>query len=104
MIAPDGRVFTETDYEGYGEFGGKDFFELLAEINGFESDRNTGIDLAFRENPSGDNNKGVKYPKLVEDLEEDVIAQYNSLPNPESCEMQGYFYGGDFEEDEEEEW
>jgi hypothetical protein len=104
MIAPDGRVFTETDYEGYGEFGEKDFYELLAEINGFESDRNTGIDLAFRENPSGDNNKGVKYPKLVEDLEEDVIAQYNLLPNPEGCEMQGFFYDGDFDEDEEEEW
>lgn len=101
MITPDGRVFTEPSYEGYGDVGGKDFYELLAELNGFGSDRSAGIDLAFRENPSGDNNKGVKYPKLVEELEEDIVAQYERLPNPETCEMQGYFYGGDFDDEEE---
>jgi hypothetical protein len=104
MIAPDGRAYYEPDYEGYGQFGGKDFYELLAEINGFGSDRQVGIDLAFRENPNGDNTPGVKYPKFVEELEKDHIAQYNSLPNPESCEAQGYFYGDELEEDEEEEW
>jgi hypothetical protein len=104
MIAPDGRAYYEPDYEGYGQFGGKDFYELLAEINGFGSDRNVGIDLAFRENPNGDDTPGVKYPKFVEELEKDHIAQYNSLPNPESCEAQGYFYGDELEEDEEEEW
>jgi hypothetical protein len=104
MIAPDGRAYYEPDYEGYGQFGGKDFYELLAEINGFGSDRQVGIDLAFRENPNGDDTPGVKYPKFVEELEKDHIAQYNSLPNPESCEAQGYFYGDELEEDEEEEW
>ena len=33
MITEDGRVFTEEDYEGYGVFGGKDIYELIAEIN-----------------------------------------------------------------------
>ena len=28
MITPDGRVFTEKDYDGYGVFGGKDYYEL----------------------------------------------------------------------------
>ena len=32
----------------------------------------------------------------------DFVEQYNSLPNPESCEAQGYFYGDD--EDEEDGW
>jgi hypothetical protein len=105
MITPDGRVFTEENYEGYGEFGGKDFHELLAELNGLESDRDAGIDLTFKNNPSGDNTPGVIYPKLVECLEDDVVTQYNNLPNPESCEAQGYFYGGDDEdENEEDEW
>ena len=105
MITPDGRVFTEENYEGYGEFGGKDFHELLAELNGLESDRLLGIDLTFKNNPSGDDTPGVIYPKFVEILEDDVVAQYNSLPNPESCEAQGYFYGGDDEdENEEDEW
>ena len=101
MITPDGRVFTEEDYEGYGEFGGKDFFELLAEINGLESDREIGIDLVFKDNPGGDNTPGVIYPKLVECLDDDVVVQYNNLENPESCEAQGYFYGDDEDESDE---
>jgi hypothetical protein len=103
MITPDGRVFTEPDYEGYGEFGGKDFHELLAELNGLASDRSLGIDLTFKDNPNGDNTPGVIYPKFVEILEDDVVAQYADLPNPESCEAQGYFYGPD-EDEEEDEW
>lgn len=102
MITPDGRVFTENNYDGYGEFGGKDFYELLSELNGIGSDRSAGIDLCFKNNPNGDNTPGVIYPKLVEDLRSDVIDQYNNLPNPESCRAQGFFYGDD--EEEEEEW
>lgn len=103
MIAPDGRVFTEPDYEGYGEFGGKDFHELLAELNGLAPDRSLGIDLTFKNNPNGDNTPGVIYPKFVEILEDDVVAQYNSLPNPESCEAQGFFYSDEEEDDWEDE-
>lgn len=33
MITEDGRVFTEPNYEGYGVFGGKDIYELIAELN-----------------------------------------------------------------------
>lgn len=102
MITPDGRVFTEPDYEGYGVFGGKDYYELLAELNGLPSDREAGIDLVFKNNPNGDNTPGVVYPKLVADLAKDVISQYSALPNPESCEAQGYFYADD--EDEEDDW
>lgn len=36
MITEDGRVFTEDNYEGYGEFGGKDFYALAAELNGLK--------------------------------------------------------------------
>jgi len=92
MITPDGRVFHELEYEGYGVFGGKDFYELLAELNGKESDRAVGIDVAFNDNPSGHNTTGVIYPKLVEHISEDVVAQYKRLPNPIGCEYQGYFY------------
>lgn len=92
MITPDGRVFQELEYEGYGVFGGKDFYELLAELNGKESDRMVGIDVAFNDNPSGDDTPGVIYPKLVEHISEDVVAQYKRLPNPIGCEYQGYFY------------
>ena len=51
-------------YDGYGEFGGKDYYELLAQMNGIENpDRQAGIDLAF------DDKKvkagGVLFPALV---------------------------------------
>lgn len=36
MLAPDGRVWEEPDYEGYGVFGGKDFYDLLGELNGLD--------------------------------------------------------------------
>jgi hypothetical protein len=53
MHAPDGRVFVEPDYGGYGEFGGKDYFELVAEINGLPNpDRDAGIELAYSERAS----------------------------------------------------
>jgi len=103
MITPDGRVFTEKSYDGYGEFGGKDFYELLAELNRLPSDRSAGINLCFKDNPNGDNTLGVIYPKFVTKLENDVKAQYASLPNPESCGDQGFFYP-DEDGDEEDYW
>lgn len=102
MITPEGRVFTENNYEGYGEFGGEDFYALLAHLNGRGFDRNAGIDLCFKNNGGGDNTPGVIYPKFVESLSNDVVAQYKSLPNPRSCRDQGFFYsdGDDFQDDE----
>lgn len=46
-----GNVWEEKNYEGYGVFGGKDFYELLAEMNGLPSDRDLGIRLAFSGEP-----------------------------------------------------
>lgn len=49
-----GNVWEETSYEGYGVFGGKDYYQLLAEMNNAEGltgdedhDRQIGIKLAF---------------------------------------------------------
>lgn len=42
MMDDNGNVWEENDYQGYGVFGGKDFFELLAEMNG-RKDRLQGI-------------------------------------------------------------
>lgn len=53
-----GNKWTELDYEGYGVFNGKDFYQLLAEMNNMEGltgnlehDRCLGIDLYFSEKP-----------------------------------------------------
>jgi len=53
-----GNFWEERQYEGYGVFGGKDFFQLVAEMNNLEGltgnadkDRNLGIDLVYGDKP-----------------------------------------------------
>lgn len=63
MYDNQGNKWKESKYDGYGEFGGKDYYELLDQMNGGEGDRQSGIDLAF-------NDKKVKagevlFPALV---------------------------------------
>ena len=54
MVDNKGNQWVEENYEGYGEFGGKDFYQLLAEMNNCEglngdvdNDRMLGIDLWY---------------------------------------------------------
>ena len=112
MIDNKGNVWTEDNYDGYGRFGGKDFYELLAEMNGFVSDkyekgtdaytdeaRGFGISLAFsKDNHSGVGTEGVYYPNLVEKAEGWVY----EMGGPESCDYQGYFYDETDYDDEDE--
>lgn len=98
MMDNKGNVWTEDNYDGYGRFCGKDFYELLAEMNGFESDktgdeytdeaRGVGINLAFKNNGSGIATEGVYYPNLVEKANGWVY----EMGGPDNCEFQGYFY------------
>jgi hypothetical protein len=44
MVTREGQVFTEKSYEGYGEFGGIDFYYLVAQLNGKRT-RTEGIEL-----------------------------------------------------------
>lgn len=79
MVNPNtGEYYKEERYEGYGEFGGKDFYALLAELNKdkigdidwsdiFEV-RNAAIDIAF-ENFSNGEDPDLVYPILVRNLE-----------------------------------
>ena len=50
MLDNKGNVWEENHYEGYGVFGGKDFYELLAEMNGLNT-RIEGINLCFSDKP-----------------------------------------------------
>jgi len=109
MIDNKGNKWFEQSYEGYGKFGGKDYYELLAEMNGFTSDktaeaytdeaRGFGINLAFSKgNGSGVGTEGVYYPNLIEMADGWVY----EMAGPDSCESQGYFY--DDEDDDENDW
>lgn len=92
MTDNQGNIWKEDNYEGYGDFAGKDYYELLAEMNGLGSDRSAGIDLAFNE-------RGEKYitPNLSESPNWEWIEE-----EPESCEFQGYFY--DFDDEDSDDW
>jgi hypothetical protein len=108
MLDNKGNVWTEDDYEGYGRFGGKDYYELLAEMNGFTSDktgdeytdeaRGFGIDIAFKDNGSGVATEGVYYPNLIEKADGWVY----EMGGPDSCDYQGYFYDETDYDDEDE--
>jgi hypothetical protein len=98
MVDNNGNVWSENEYDGYGRFGNKDYYELLAEMNGIECDligeeytyymRGAGIDLAFKNNPSGVGTEGVLYPNLVEMAKG---WEYERM-GPDTCDFQGYFY------------
>ena len=107
MMDNKGNVWTEDNYEGYGRFGGKDYYELLAEMNGFISDktgdeytdeaRGFGINIAFKDNGSGVATEGVYYPNLIE---KDNGWVYE-MGGPDSCDYQGYFYDDEDIDDED---
>jgi hypothetical protein len=82
MIDDRGREWLESNYQGYGEFGGADFYAVLDVMNGGDGDRNRGIKLAFGSKP-------VKRPKIVE---ADCDQRWQDLPDSEICPDQGYFY------------
>jgi len=65
MFDNKGRYYYEKNYDGYGDFGGKDYYELLAQMNGYaRGDRMDGIDMAFgkMKTPNGG---PVLFPALV---------------------------------------
>lgn len=80
MTDNKGKVWKEENYEGYGVFGGKDYYELLAEMNGLKSDRDEGINLAFSESSN------VLYPNL----NKYPTSKWNE-GQPKNCPYQGYF-------------
>jgi len=108
MMDNKGNVWTESEYDGYGRFGGKDYYELLAEMNGFTSDktgdeytdeaRGFGIDIAFKDNGSGVATEGVYYPNLIEKADGWVY----EMGGPDTCDYQGYFYDETDYDDEDE--
>lgn len=91
MVAPNGEVFSEDNYDGYGVFGGKDYYELLAEINGGDN-RDDGINMSFHPEEHAE---GLLYPQFVEDVAK--ATDFNE--ECAHCEVQGYFYDDDDADD-----
>ena len=94
MTDDKGNQWIEDNYDGYGVFGGKDYYELLDEMNGGTGDRDRGIDKEFNP-PIG---KKILHPSLTE------CGMYYNGKKPKDCEFQVFFYYDDDDEwDEEDE-
>lgn len=80
----EGNSWEEKSYEGYGVFGGLDYYELLAKMNGYDGDRNIGIDIAFGKKKSKVGKKTL-FPALTSGKKlksnHDFTKQPDSDPN-----------------------
>jgi hypothetical protein len=77
MFDNQGNSWYEKEYAGYGEFGGMDYYELLAKMNGYSEEdlegykgtfkemRQLGIDLAFGKLKTKAKGNKVLFPALV---------------------------------------
>ena len=119
-----GNKWLEKNYDGYGEFGGKDYYDLVAEMNGYTLDdaeelggtfndlRGIGIKLAFGElEPK--NGGPVLFPALTvsatlpngHDFTKEAETDPNQSWYAEEEEEEDDYYSnryGDEDEDEEE--
>lgn len=84
-----GNKFIEENYNGYGIFGGKDFYQLAAEMNNIpgitgdvDNDRSLGINIYFSKNSS-------RY--IFPNLNEDESLEWKN-EKPDDCPNQGFFY------------
>tara|TARA_R110000751_G_scaffold7210_4_gene29824 strand:- start:2380 stop:2844 length:465 start_codon:yes stop_codon:yes gene_type:complete len=83
MIDHHGNKYFEDLYEGYGEFGGKDFYTLVDEMNGGIGDRQRGIKLYHP--PSLANPKHYSTNAKINILQDDgeykphTIKQFNKI-------------------------
>lgn len=82
FISHKSNIWKEHAYRGYCELGGKDYYELLAEMNG-KSDREDGIEMYF-----GENTDGILFPNIVVNIKD--WKWKNEEPKP--CPHQGHFY------------
>jgi hypothetical protein len=104
-----GNKWLEKRYEGYGVFGGKDYYELLDQMNGGSGDRSEGIRLAFDD--AAVNAGKVKFPALTVSATlssyHDFTEEAKNDPNqswyqePEEDDYNGDDYG-DYNDDEDE--
>lgn len=97
LIDKNNKLYKEENYQGYGRFGGKDAYALLAEMNVPEKctgderhDRLVGIDLQFSGQP-------IAYPIKIVELIPEREYDYDALDPAEDDPFQGW----EIEDDED---
>ena len=90
MYDNEGNKWKETRYDGYGNFGGMDFYDLVATMNGYDADREKGIDLAFGKLKTKDKKRKTLFPALVEDPRYNW-KRHNFTEQPENDPNQSWY-------------
>ncbi len=96
MFDNKGNKWVENEYEGYGVFGGKDYYELLAEMNGYGPDRSLGIKISFDETKKGT----ILYPALYQDSDFFNINEHNFNIEAENDPNQSWYVEEGYVEDD----
>lgn len=109
MYDNEGNQWFEKKYDGYGEFGGMDYYALLAKMNGYSAEditkkgmemRDLGIDLAFNKLKTKAKGGKVLFPALVEDPKFNW-KRHDFTKEAESDENQSWYQEPDYEEDDD---
>lgn len=102
MFDDKGNKWLERKYDGYGEFGGKDYYELLAQMNGVENaDRQDGIDIAFgKMKIKGD----VLFPALIEEPNRFNFKRHDFTQEPENDPNQSWYQEPEYDDDDYDEY
>jgi hypothetical protein len=88
MFDNTGKYWFEPSYEGYGVFGGVDYYELLDQMNGGKGDRDRGIDLAFDKEETS---SPVLFPALVTSPSNFNYKNHDFTKEPESDPNQSWY-------------
>lgn len=111
MYDNKGNSWKEDSYEGYGVFGGMDYYDLVAKMNGYtEADlvgkfknydlRQIGIDIAFGKLKTKNKNRKVLFPALVTDKKYNW-KRHDFTEQPDNDPNQSWYVEP---EDEEDDW
>ena len=108
MYDNEGNQYYEKKYDGYGKFGGMDYYALLAKMNGYSDEdlskkgmemRDLGIDLAFKKLKTKAKGGKVLFPALVTDGKYNW-KRHDFTVEAESDEYQSWYQEPDYDDDE----
>ena len=109
MYDNEGNQWFEKKYNGYGMFGGMDYYTLLAKMNGYSEEdlskrgmemRDLGIDLAFNKLKTKIKGGKVLFPALVEDPKFNW-KRHDFTQEAESDEYQSWYQEPEYDEDDD---
>jgi hypothetical protein len=93
----EGNSWEEKSYEGYGVFGGLDYYSLLSRMNGYGDDRDDGIDIAFGKKKSKVGKKTL-FPALTSGKK--LKSNHDFTKEPESDPDQSWYQEKEYDEDD----